>query len=70
MVPKCGTLVVCTCVCVCLCACMFVRAHVCVKQEYTYMNLKCSRVGCVMVCGTLCACVCVCVCVSMSMCVC
>ena len=40
----------------------------CVKQEYSYMNLKCSRVGCVVVpkcvvtpkyvvtpnCGTLC----------------
>ena len=65
MVPKCGTLVVYTSVYVCVCSCarMFVCARVCVKQEYTYMNLKCSRVGCVMVCGTLCACVRVCVCV-------
>ena len=30
------------------------------------MNLECSRVGCVMVCGTLCVRVCVCVCVSKS----
>ena len=47
-----------------------------VKQEYTYLNLKCSRVGCVVVqkcgvtptyvvmvkCGTLCVYTCVCAC--------